>query len=187
VRELSFIAYRTYTAPKPAAPQETELYRRIQQDFQYVSGGIAPETEIVEFPNGPKVTVSAWVRSDLISMGKFLILYVPETFDMLGVPPPEIGFRLPRQTYETIKMLVDRFPAIIARAGARGNAGLGDIGRENWRYASETIFTGAIYAYYEGDLTEAERVELRKIYKDHGAKIYFRDRRYMVESRRPPS
>src|SRR5665213_4584844 len=59
--------------------------------------------------------------------------------------------------------------------------GIGDAGGESMRYSNEATFTGAIYIYYEGNLTDNERVELRSIYAQHKARIFFRDHRYLSQ------
>ncbi|THD45044.1 MAG: hypothetical protein E7774_08820 [Bradyrhizobium sp.] len=183
---LAVTAYRQYRyPPPPPPPEESALLKRAQSDFR-ISGGIGQANESIDlqdigvFP----VSVRIWFYSDLISMGRFLVLYVPETMDMQA--SPEIhGFKPVRSTYETINKMSDRYPDIIKRIDASGSAGLGDLGAENWRYSTQAVFTGAIYVYYEGNLTEAEKVTLRQIYKDKGAMVFLRDRRYMVESTAP--
>jgi hypothetical protein len=83
--------------------------------------------------------------------------------------------------------MADKYPEIFKRIDAKGSSGIGDMGADNWRYSTEADFSGAIYIYYEGNLTEAERVTLRQYYKDRGAKAFFRDNRYVIESTRPLS
>jgi hypothetical protein len=163
--------------------QPSELLRRAEADFMH-SGGIATEEEKINFlPRSiEEVTVKIWIRSDLVSMGKFLVIYIPRTVDMPKMPSPYGDMRL---TYEICQKLGDKFQEFIKRADAKGSAGLGDMGTDNMRYSTEAVFTGAIYIYYEGNLTEAERVDLRSFYKQRGASVYFRDYRYIRESRPP--
>lgn len=174
---------------KPTVPgaDGTELYKRARSDFQ-ISGGIAEQHEAIDLTAifGRKIDVTIWVYSDLTFMAKFLVLYIPEAIDIPSSPP--LGGLPPRNirmTYETVKQMAERFPAVIQRVDMQGSAGTGDMGTDNWRYSNEAKFAGAIYIYYEGNLSEAEKVELRQLYKDKGAKAFFRDRRYMIESRGP--
>jgi hypothetical protein len=174
--------------PPPPPPEESVLLKAAHDDFRH-SGGIAEETEIFGTPPGtafPPVAVKIWVRSDLISMAKFLVFYIPRGIDSLRSPPlAGMPFLPPRQTYDSVRWMADRFPDVIKRVDAKGSAGIGDVGEDNMRYSTEAPFTGAIYIYHEGDLTEAERVELRALYQSRGARAFFRSWRYLKESRAP--
>jgi hypothetical protein len=185
---FGYAAYSLYKNPPPPAPAETELFQRAKSDFR-INGGIAEQHETIDLTTitGRRVDVTIWIYSDLISMAKFLVFYIPQVIDMPSMPP--LGGLPPhdmRMTYEAVKQMADRFPAIIKRVDMQGSAGTGDMGTDNWRYSTEAQFAGAIYIYYEGNLSEAEKVELRQLYKDRGARAFFRDRRYMIESRGPP-
>lgn len=114
-------------------------------------------------------------------MATYLVFYVPRMLDMYA-PQDQLSDFPSRQTFEALKVMADRFDDILKRANARGHAGIGDAGGENMRYSNEATFTGAIYIYYEGNLTDNERVELRSIYAQHKARIFFRDHRYLVNS-----
>jgi hypothetical protein len=177
-------AFATSGAPEP--PQTTELYKRAKDDFRH-SGGIATADEKISYAAeniAAEVDVNVWIRSDLISMGKYLVFYIPRTIDMQRTANPQ--FPTVRLTFETIKRLAGRFQEIMKNADARGSAGLGDVGTDNWRYSTDAIFTGAIYVYYEGNLTEVERVDLRALYHQRGTNLYFRDYRYIRESSMKP-
>jgi hypothetical protein len=180
---LGFGAYQIYKTPQPPAPTETELYRRAQADFGH-TGGVGQETETIDLTQeiGRKLQVTIWIHSDVISMGRYLVFYIPETID-IPVFPQRDNFPMhpARTTYEAIKQMADRFQAAMKRSDAKGDAGISDVNGENFRSSTETTFNGAIYVYYEGRLSEDERVELRQIYKDHGARVFFRDRRYLTE------
>jgi hypothetical protein len=172
--------------PSPPPPEESALLKAAHDEFQH-TGGVAEETEIFDTPPGtafPPVAVKIWVRSDLISMAKFLVFYIPRGIDTPNSPPlAGAPFRPLRQTYDSVRWMADRFSEMIRRVDAKSSAGVGDIGADNMRYSTEAPFTGAIYIYHEGDLTEAERVELRALYQSRGARAFFRSWRYLKESR----
>jgi hypothetical protein len=107
-------------------------------------------------------------------MAKYIVMYVPVTFDMPSMTPspnlPNIG---QRTTFEVCRIMADRYKKIMQEADAQGSAGTGDFDGSNFRDSRQAIFTGTIYIYYEGNLTEDERVTLRQYYKDHGAPFLF--------------
>lgn len=179
---FGFAAYWQYKHPAPPEPKETALFKAARDSFQH-TGGFGKEVEDVNLPQirGQIFPVTVWIRSDLISMATYLVFYVPSMLDMPKSPNQPDNFPT-RQTFEVLKQMADRFDAVMKRANAKGNAGIGDAGGENFRYSTEAPFNGAIYAYYEGRLTEDERVELRAIYAQHHARIFFRDNRYLIES-----
>jgi hypothetical protein len=183
-------AYWQYKYPPPAAPaQQAPLYKAAAEEDFRMSGGISEFDETISFlpAVAGEVKLHGWIRSDLTSMAKYLVFYVPFAIDV-----PDMRFagnstiRPFRQTFETLKQMADRFSNLIKQADARGAAGLNDMGADNLRSSTDAPFTGAIYAYFEGNLTDDERVQLRKIYVDHGAHIFFRDHRYLKESRGLP-
>jgi hypothetical protein len=179
---FGFAAYWQYKYPPPPAPAVTELYKAAYDNFRH-SGGISEQTEVVQPDMGmPPVTVKIWVRSDLNAMAKFLVFYIPTAIDM-PASPGLAGIPHLRQTYEAVKQMADRFSDVIKRVDSTGSSGLGDMGADNMRYSTEALFTGAIYIYHEGDLTDAERVELRSLYANRGARAFFRGWRYLRESR----
>jgi hypothetical protein len=47
-------------------------------------------------------------------------------------------------------------------------------GDNNYQSSDNEIFTGAVYIYYEGHLEDEQRVELRRIFKDHNSTLMFR-------------
>jgi hypothetical protein len=185
---FGFLAYRAWKYPPPPQIAKSDLLNRAETDFMH-SGGMAEETETINYvpPDvAAEVTVKIWIRYDLTAMASYLVFYVPQTLDIPEGPP--LGGLPPRNirlTFETLKRMADKYPEILKRAGSKGSAGIGDLGTDNWRYSTEARFNGAIYIYYEGSLTETERVTLRQYYKDRGAMAFFRDRRYVVESRPP--
>jgi hypothetical protein len=116
-------------------------------------------------------------------MAKFLVFYIPKSFDMPASPPLGNIAPIPRQTFYALKEMADRFSGVIKRVDSSSSAGLGDAGTDNMRYSTEAPFTGAIYIYHEAELTDGERVELRSVYEKKGARPYFRGWRYLRESR----
>ena len=77
----------TSTAPENPKAEETELHKRAQSDFMH-TGGIAKKEEKISFlPNlALELTAEIWVHSDLISMGKYIVIYIPHTVDFPKVP-----------------------------------------------------------------------------------------------------
>src|SRR6185437_14799913 len=113
---------------------------------------------------------------DLTAMGRYIVLYVPrEAIDVETMP----GFGTSvRGTFEVIKEMANRYKKIMEKTDQQGGGGIGDFSggkRINMRYSTQALFTGAVYIYYEGDLTEEERVALRQYYKERGATPFFRD------------
>ena len=175
----------TSTAPENPKAEETELHKRAQSDFMH-TGGIAKKEEKISFlPNlALELTAEIWVHSDLISMGKYIVIYIPHTVDFPKVPSfSNVHNSTIRITYDVCKILADRYKNILSAVNSEGAAGTGDMTGQNFRYSTATIFTVAIYIYYEGSLTEEERVELKTYFHERSATAFFRDYRYISESR----
>ena len=52
-------------------------------------------------------------------------------------------------------------------------------GNPNIETVEDPKFTGAVYLYYEGHLEDEQRSELRKLFADQGAKLWFRGKEFM--------
>jgi hypothetical protein len=173
---FGFVAYQQYRNPPPApTTPPSELLGRAEKDFVH-TGGVALREEKVSFlpRTALEVPVKVWVHSDLITMAKYVVMYVPQTFDMPSITPSANFPNQPsRITYEVSRTMADRYKKIMEDADAQGAAGTGELDGSNFRDSRQAAFTGTIYIYYEGNLTEGERVSLREYYKEKGAPFLF--------------
>jgi hypothetical protein len=116
--------------------------------------------------------VQVVIHSDIRTMTKFVTFYVPN-LDVFE------SCKHLSQNFETIL----RGPSLLTVNGKPVTSAViitkqfaGDPDRQT---SEKEKFTGAVYIYYEGSMSDEQRVELRKLFADKGANLMFRGHEFL--------
>jgi hypothetical protein len=156
---------------RPTTPIETEplLLQRMRSDFVGMNA-LSGLWDVYLSKNNP-TRVQVIIYSDMRSLAKFITFYVP------------------RDVFETCKHLAARLddiaegPPMLTINGEPVHTQMRIIskveGDPNFQSSENEKFTGAVYVYYEGYLSDEQRVELRKLFSDHNVTLIFRGHEFM--------
>ena len=146
------------------------LLQRMEVDFPGMDA--LSGTWIVQLSPTNENYVTVIRYSDIRTLTKFVTFYVPN-----------------QNVFETCKHLADHLSEIIAGPPMMTVNGVpvqtkmyvlkrfeGDT---NAQTDQNAVFTGAVYIYYEGYLSDEQRVELRKLFSDKKATLMFRGQEFL--------
>ncbi|HUC49028.1 MAG TPA: hypothetical protein VMA30_06535 [Xanthobacteraceae bacterium] len=146
------------------------LLRRMQTDFPGMDATIGWWN--VRFSENSSNTVTVIVYDDIRTMTKFVAFYVPDIAvfetcqhlagrfgDLLKGPPT---MTMNGKPIESRSFVVKRFQ-----------------GDPDPQSSLSNKFTGAAYIYYEGALTDEQRVDLRKLFAAQGVTLMFRGQEFL--------
>jgi|GEM_PF-744279 hypothetical protein len=149
---------------EPLPPkQPISLYQVFEDDllFKYHSSAIIGDA-VWRTPNNTVINYKGTVAADFSSHAKFIALYLPFT----------------QFTYEFCKFFADHFQEMLDTSQPHSDF-LQIYPGEGGVSSDKLTFTGLIYVYFDGMMTEDEISDLKQIFKLKGVTVQFRGKAYL--------
>jgi hypothetical protein len=169
---LPFMALALYfEAPGAPGLPIPPLFTRMLTDFPGTDE-LHSALGIKLSPNDRTHMVEIVIYSDLRTMTKFVSFYIPGSavFEVSKILATNLKTILEGPPIGTINGEPVRGKVIIEKRFK---------GDPDFQSSENEIFTGAVYIYYDDYMSDEERVELRKIFREQGATVIFRDKEYL--------
>ncbi|WGJ13556.1 hypothetical protein QEV83_12735 [Methylocapsa sp. D3K7] len=160
---ISSVDDRHAISPTALITQPLELHEHFKIDFvARGNGGVGLGLDgysLVPLSNGKDLKLEWRIITDFGSHSRFLVYYIPES----AVP-----------TYEVAKLIAGLYQSQLNAFETTVRTSADHAAKSS----TELKFTGRIFVYHEGDMTDAQRAELIALYKTNGLEPEFRSRSY---------
>jgi hypothetical protein len=119
-----------------------------------------------------KIRIFYNIYDDINAHSKYMVFYIPA----IHVQRTERS----SQTYSIIKYMADSYHRFIDDIQKNRWAEMKNLGDASIESTKDIPFSNRIYIYHADSLSDEQRVELRKLYRKHGANVQFRGPDYAL-------
>jgi hypothetical protein len=163
-----------FTTPRGNRPDNTPpLLKHMETDFPGMDEVKAAWGITFTPGDGASHAVPLIIYSDIRTNTKFIAFYVPDFNTFIACQHLATNFKtiLDGPPQMTVNGVPTHVKTIITKKF---------MGDPNFQSSENEVFTGAAYIYYEGYLSDEERVKLRQLFKEQGVpSLMFRSREYL--------